>query len=273
MSSRERQHSTSPVITLDPLSDGAFIAALSSMGLDRERIERLDRASGRSLTVLRRRLARSEALRSPEWGADEELGRGLVPMGLAGAWVADKEADQYLMAELAGCESYDLVERQFTRLLDLEDAPVWSVGGFHGVVSKVDALFGRPPVDDRGRHRPVHGRGGIGPVGAGPGTRPGRGQALGSRSIRQGQRDLVAIEERCRREPGPAVDSRPQAVLQTVPPRSRAQDRGPRARAAQTADRGRGYCHSPPACRYTPRPPRRHSSRSSSTTCRARNPW
>ena len=130
------------VITLEPLSDGAFIAALSSMGLDRERIERLDRASGRSLTVLRRRLARSEALRSPEWGADEELGRGLVPMGLAGAWVADKEADQYLMAELAGCESYDLVERQFTRLLDLEDAPVWTVGGFHGVVSKVDALFG-----------------------------------------------------------------------------------------------------------------------------------
>ncbi|MDE0420565.1 MAG: addiction module antitoxin [Gammaproteobacteria bacterium] len=129
-------------ITLDPLSHGAFMTALSSMGLDRERVQRLDRESGRSLTVLRRRLARSEALRSPEWSADAELARVLVPMVLVGAWVADKDADQYLIAELAGCESYDVLERQFTRLLDLEDAPVWSVGGFHGVVSKVDVLFG-----------------------------------------------------------------------------------------------------------------------------------
>ena len=129
-------------ITLDRLSNGAFTAALSSMGVDRERIQRLDRESGRSLTVLRRRLARSEALRSPAWSAEEELARVLVPMGLAGAWVADKEADQYLMAELAECESYDVLERQFTRLLDLEDSPVWSVGGFRGVVSKVDALYG-----------------------------------------------------------------------------------------------------------------------------------
>ena len=65
-----------------------------------------------------------------------------MPKGLAGAWVADKDADQYLMAELAGCKSYDVLGRQFVRLLNLEDAPVWSVGGFYGVVSKVDVLFG-----------------------------------------------------------------------------------------------------------------------------------
>ena len=130
------------VIPVDPLSDEAFKTALTSMGLDSERIQRLDRESGRSLTVLRRRLARSEAIRYPVWSADEQLARFLVPMGLAGAWVGDREADQYLVAELAGCESYDLVERQFTRLLDLEDSPVWSVGGFRGVVSKVDALYG-----------------------------------------------------------------------------------------------------------------------------------
>ena len=130
------------VISLDPLSDRGFKGALSSMGLEAERAQRLDRASGRSLTILRRCLAQSEAIKSPEWSADEELARALVPMALAGAWVADKEADQYLMAELAGCESYKLLERQFIRLLNLEDSPVWSVGGYHGVVSKVDSLFG-----------------------------------------------------------------------------------------------------------------------------------
>ena len=130
------------VITLDPLSDQGFMAALSSMGVGPENAQRLVRSSGRSLTILRRCLAQSEAIKSPEWSADEELARALVPMALAGAWVADREADQYLMAELVGCESYKLIERQFIRLLNLEDSPVWSVGGYHGVVSKVDALFG-----------------------------------------------------------------------------------------------------------------------------------
>lgn len=130
------------VVALDPLSDKAFTAALSSMGLDRESTNRLERESGRSLTVLRRRLAQSEAIKFPEWSAIEDLARSLVPMALAGAWVADKDADQYLMNELAGHEKYDQLERQFAGLLNLEDSPVWSVGGYHGVVSKVDALFG-----------------------------------------------------------------------------------------------------------------------------------
>lgn len=129
-------------ITLSPLSDQAFTTALESLGLDAERISRLERESGKSLTVLRRRLAKSEAIRSPEWSSDEDLARHLVPMMLAGAWTANKDADQYLMAELAGYSDYDQLNRDFVRLLNLEDAPIWSVGSFHGVVSKVDALFG-----------------------------------------------------------------------------------------------------------------------------------
>lgn len=130
------------VIALDPLTDQAFTTALRSMGLQRERIQRLDRASGRSLTVLRRRLAQSEAIRSPDWSADGELARVLVPMMFAGIWAGNREGDRNLMAKLGGCESYDLLERDFIRLRNLEDSPVWSVGGFHGVVSKVDSLFG-----------------------------------------------------------------------------------------------------------------------------------
>ncbi|MYB39344.1 MAG: helix-turn-helix domain-containing protein [Gammaproteobacteria bacterium] len=130
------------VVTLDPLSEQAFTAALSSLGLDTERIQRLDQESGRSPTVLRRRLAQSEAIKSPPWSVDEDLARSLVPMALAGAWVSDRDADLYLMSELAGQKDYSKVETQFTTLLNLEDAPVWSIGRFHGVVSKVDALFG-----------------------------------------------------------------------------------------------------------------------------------
>ena len=129
-------------ITLNPLRQSDFREALESMGLDGDEIERLDRESGRTLTILRRRLAQSEAIRSPAWNSEEELALALVPMMLAGAWIANQEADQYLMCELAGCEEFGQLERAFTRLLNLEDSPVWSVGGFHGVASKLDALYG-----------------------------------------------------------------------------------------------------------------------------------
>ena len=128
-------------VTLEPLSREAFRKALESMGLKRDQIEIRDRECGRSLTVLRRRLAQNPAISSPDWSADQELGRSLAPMMLAGAWNMKSEADRYLMCELAGCDSHDQLETRFARLRKLEDSPVWSAGDFHGVVSKIDALY------------------------------------------------------------------------------------------------------------------------------------
>ncbi len=130
------------VITLNPLSHRAFREALKSMGLGDDEIDRLERESGKSLTVLRRRFLGSGALQSPEWSADENLAQWLIPMMLAGAWRADNDADRYLMGELAGYADYDQLEIHFTRLLNLEDSPVWAVGSFCGVVSKIDSLYG-----------------------------------------------------------------------------------------------------------------------------------
>ena len=127
-------------ITLEPLSREAFRKSLESMGLDRDEFERWDRESGRSLTVLRRRLARNDALRTPDWSTDHELAEAIVPMMLAGAWNTNNEADRYLMCELAGIDD-DQLETQFNRLLYLEDPPVWSASGLCGIVSKIDALY------------------------------------------------------------------------------------------------------------------------------------
>ena len=128
-------------LTLEPLSNEAFRKALESMGLDRDEIERLDRESGRSLTVLRRRLAKSAAIRSPDWSSEQEFAQALAPMMLAGAWNTNNEADRYLMGELAGCDDHGQLETQFNRLLNLEASPVWAAGGLYGVVSKIDALY------------------------------------------------------------------------------------------------------------------------------------
>lgn len=129
-------------VALDPLSSQAFTDGLEAMGGSREEIERWGRESGRSLTVLRRRLATSPATSEPDWSSDEALARSLVPMMLAGAWVSDKADDRDLMTALAGYDDYETLERDIIRLRDLEDSPVWREGGFCGVVSKIDALFG-----------------------------------------------------------------------------------------------------------------------------------
>ncbi|MCP4099541.1 MAG: HigA family addiction module antidote protein [Planctomycetaceae bacterium] len=128
-------------IMLDSLSGSAFEKALSSMGLGREETNRLSNESGKSLTVLRRRLAQSEAIRSPDWSSDERVARSLFPFMLAGAWKADKEADQLILCHLAGCNDYEELEKQYSHLNQVESPPVWAVGTFRGIVSKVDALY------------------------------------------------------------------------------------------------------------------------------------
>lgn len=128
-------------VTLEPLSHAAFDTALETMGLGRDEVDRLGHESGRSLTVLRRRLSRSEAIRRPFWSADDELADALVPFMLAGAWKATGDVDQFFLCHLAGDERYEQLESRFNRLLALEDPPTWAVGGFRGVISKLDALY------------------------------------------------------------------------------------------------------------------------------------
>ena len=130
-----------PVITLDRLNRASFEAALHDMSIDRERAEILYRESGRSPTVLRRRLARLEAIREPAWARDEAIAIDLIPMALAGAWNQTNAADVEIIGLLSdGAEGKELDSR-FRKLSRLEDGPVWEVGQHRGVVSKLDALF------------------------------------------------------------------------------------------------------------------------------------
>ena len=56
-----------PDATVELLSHAAFEQALADMGIERERVDRLASESGRSPTVLRRRLSQIEAIRMPLW--------------------------------------------------------------------------------------------------------------------------------------------------------------------------------------------------------------
>ena len=129
-----------PKIALDLLNHDTFEKALAEMGIEGDKAVRLARESGRSPTILRRRLSEIDAVRKPQWSGDVEVAKSLIPMTLVGAWHAKSNADREVVSYLAG-RPYQETEEDIVRLLQFDDCPVWSVGEYRGVASKIDALF------------------------------------------------------------------------------------------------------------------------------------
>ena len=129
-----------PDIALDLLDHDGFVKALAAMGIERDKAERLARESGRSPTILRRRLSKIDAIRTPQWAGDAGIARSLIPMALIGAWHAQTSADREVVETLSG-RSYQKIEESVTDLRERDDSPVWSVREYRGVASKIDALF------------------------------------------------------------------------------------------------------------------------------------
>ncbi|MEX2374591.1 MAG: helix-turn-helix domain-containing protein [Dehalococcoidia bacterium] len=129
-----------PDIALDLLGQEEFEAALLAMGLDNDTADLLARESGRSPTILRRRLSKIDAIRRPEWAREERIARALIPMTLIGAWHTRSSADCEVISTLAD-RPYSDVEDAIAELLQLDDSPVWSVRQYRGVTSKIDALY------------------------------------------------------------------------------------------------------------------------------------
>ncbi|WP_342561118.1 hypothetical protein NST84_15675 [Paenibacillus sp. FSL R7-0345] len=129
-----------PDVKLDLLSHKTFKEALTSMGITDSDIDRLGRESGRSPTILRRRLSNNAAIRKPDWARNNDVAKSLVPMVLIGAWHSNPEGDQRILSSIAD-QSYETIEDDLALLLKLEDSPVWSAGEYRGVASKLDAMF------------------------------------------------------------------------------------------------------------------------------------
>lgn len=137
---RPRNAVEAPDVSLGLLRQDTFQTALLAMGLARDEIDRLARRSGRSLTVLRRRLSNVGAIREPSWAEEAEVARKLVPMVLVGAWHTASKADQEVLGVLAD-KPFRQIEEDVAALLGSDDCPVWSVDQHRGVVSKFDGLF------------------------------------------------------------------------------------------------------------------------------------
>ncbi len=130
-----------PHIVLEPANYETFKKALEKMGKNRDEINRLDHESGRSLTVLRRRLSSAPAIRTPEWASDHETAASLIPFFFVGTWNSGNETDKLGLSLLSGDRPYIDLEKECQRLTQLNDSPVWSIGTYRGVISKIDLLY------------------------------------------------------------------------------------------------------------------------------------
>ena len=125
---------------LNRISREKFIAQLKAMGLSREVANRRERESGRSLTVLRRRLAKNSALKTPEW-AQSANSRAMIVAALVGGWCENtrQTADQKIVADMQGGQ-YDDFECEAVRFMGMDDAPIERIGAIWQVKSRPDAL-------------------------------------------------------------------------------------------------------------------------------------
>lgn len=125
---------------LDLIDDDTFRKGLIAMGIPEEDVIMLSHASGQSLTILRRRLSDIPAIKSPPWAKDTSLTRKLIPLGFAGAWDSTSKQDKDVLSFMMG-DKYESIEKAIAELGTIEHSPVWAIGRYRGVASKLDVLY------------------------------------------------------------------------------------------------------------------------------------
>ncbi|HAS6976140.1 TPA: helix-turn-helix domain-containing protein [Vibrio parahaemolyticus] len=130
-----------PHVTLEPASSESFNDAMADMGKNRDETQRLANESGRSPTVLRRRLSQLPAIRLPTWANNVQTKEQLIPFLFVGAWSSKNDTDKIGVELLSGDKTYTQLEREFRQLAQMNDSPVWVTDGYCGIISKLDVLF------------------------------------------------------------------------------------------------------------------------------------
>lgn len=124
-------------VTLGPVDHESFENGLAGTKHTPEQVTRLEKDTGRSLTVLRRQLSGNAAIRKPSWASDGKIASQLIPFLLAGIWDVFNKRDTAAIKKIAGA-SFD--DDRFQALKNMEAPPVWAVGVHRGVTSKIDLL-------------------------------------------------------------------------------------------------------------------------------------
>ena len=123
------------------ISREGLVKSIVDMGFSEERAAELARASGRSVPILRRRLAPQDSeIAKPHWVKGESV-RPMIAAALTGCWNGNVEFDKNFVSALARMD-YEAFEAQINKFRIMDDAPVEKIGDVWMVKSRIDALLG-----------------------------------------------------------------------------------------------------------------------------------
>jgi len=132
---------TNEKLILPRLKRELLIDALKKMGVAETDAQTHSRESGRSLTVLKRRLSGINS--RPEW-AGQNTARDIIPALLVGRWKENKEPDRSVVAAIAR-EDYQEIAAKLGGWLLKPDCPFYKIGESWRLTSPMDAWFALAP--------------------------------------------------------------------------------------------------------------------------------
>ena len=142
---RQRAIRSSDFTLLNRISSHGIAQALEAedMNIPEKTARQLVRESGRSVTVLRRRMTSNPAITSPPWINPPWTKNtdAMVVAALVGTWDSAEKYDRNFLAEIAGMD-YIKFEEKINEFRHIDDAPVEKIGSIWGVKSHIDALLG-----------------------------------------------------------------------------------------------------------------------------------
>ena len=97
----------------------------------------LARKIGHSLSALRRKFAKNDALKNPPW-AKPEIAKNLFPLALIGGWNENYKGDKDVIEHLA--QDYEKFSNTAQSLMDAEEAPLEKVGAIFKLRSRLDTF-------------------------------------------------------------------------------------------------------------------------------------
>ncbi len=126
---------SSAVIEMERMRRFDVQEALKKAGVPDSDAARLAEACGGNFTILRRRLGRTAADKSPEWGAEPLL----APLLLVGSWQDTNTHDQQVVTTVAGKQNYGDIQTVLAKWQQAPDSPLRFVDGTWEFLSPLDA--------------------------------------------------------------------------------------------------------------------------------------
>src|SRR5699024_6422506 len=128
-------------IVLDLLDYSTIQNVLTQMGYSDVKKGQLIIESGKSATILRRKLSHLNHLSKAKWAIDRNyhLRDILMTLALIGTWDSNNDNDWKIAEKITGKVKED-IEKIIIDLGKLDDAPVWSFKGVIGVLSSIDVF-------------------------------------------------------------------------------------------------------------------------------------